>query len=56
MFYKLPASKILILLLVIPSFFAISVIASISNLWNFQSALQVSVMLQPALKIFATNI
>ena len=55
MLYNLPALKIFIRLLVITYFLEISVIDSISNLRNFWADLQVSVMLQPSLEIFAID-
>ena len=55
MLYNLPASKIFIWLLPINYFFAISVIASNSNLRHFWAALQVYVMIQPPLEIFTIN-
>ena len=56
MLYNLPASKIFIWLLVVPSFFEISIIASIINLRNFRPVFQVPVMIQPPLAIFAIKI
>ena len=55
MLYNLPASKIFILLLFIPSLFAISVIYSISDLRTFRGELQVFIMIQPPLAIFSIN-